>query len=154
MGCFCFGAFYCRTSFCPTSLSSNPAALTTVRLLVLLSGLCSQEDTHLWKTDAALRRARSLRRTRSAPGGLMELDNSAHILSIGYVHRHRPFNAEYDVGEAVGTGGFAVGTGWRQIRVCPQPRGGLKSNLTFRKQAKARRVCERNEYFGFHFCSL
>lgn len=40
----------------------------------------------------------------------MELDNSAHILSIGYVHRHRPFHAEYDVGEAVGTGGFAVRT--------------------------------------------
>ena len=79
----------------------------------------------------------------------MELDNSAHILSIGYVHRLRPFDAEYDVGEAVGTGGFAVGAGWRQIRVCAQPRGALKSSLTVSKTAKARRVCGRNTCFGF-----
>lgn len=72
----------------------------------------SGEDTHPWTTDVSLRKVRELRRTRSAPGGLVELDNSAHVLSIGYVHRHRPFDAEYDVGEAVGTGGFAVGTDW------------------------------------------
>ncbi|ACO61811.1 predicted protein, partial [Micromonas commoda] len=42
------------------------------------------------------------------PGGLLHLDNSEHILSIGYVHRHRPFEEEYDLGEAIGTGGFAV----------------------------------------------
>ena len=30
------------------------------------------------------------------------------MLSVGRVHTHRPFAAEYDVGEAIGTGGFAV----------------------------------------------
>jgi serine/threonine protein kinase len=30
------------------------------------------------------------------------------VLSVGRVHTHRPFAAEYDVGEAIGTGGFAV----------------------------------------------
>ena len=30
------------------------------------------------------------------------------MLSIGTVHRHRPFASEYEVGEAIGTGGFAV----------------------------------------------
>ena len=39
---------------------------------------------------------------------MQELDNAAHILSIGYVHRHRPFADEYDIGDAIGTGGFAV----------------------------------------------
>ena len=68
----------------------------------------SGEETTAFKSDASLRKVRSLRRSRSAPGGLQELDNAAHILSIGYVHRHRPFADEYDIGDAIGTGGFAV----------------------------------------------
>ena len=68
----------------------------------------SGEETAPFKSDASLRKVRSLRRSRSAPGGLQELDNAAHILSIGYVHRHRPFADEYDIGDAIGTGGFAV----------------------------------------------
>ena len=42
------------------------------------------------------------------PGGLLHLDNSEHIAAIGYVHKHRPFEEEYDLGDAIGTGGFAV----------------------------------------------
>ena len=61
-----------------------------------------------FNADASLRKVRQLRRVRSAPGGLHELDNSKHILSIGYVHRHKPFQSEYEVGDAIGTGGFAV----------------------------------------------
>ena len=66
------------------------------------------EQCGAFKSDASLRKIRGLRRVRSMPGGLLHLDNSEHILSIGYVHRHRPFEEEYDLGEAIGTGGFAV----------------------------------------------
>ena len=70
---------------------------------------CSGEDAFARKSDAALRAVRALRRgLRSAPAGLHQLDTSAHVLSVGRVHTHRPFAAEYDVGEAIGTGGFAV----------------------------------------------
>jgi len=69
---------------------------------------CSGEETRAFKSEASLRRVRALRRVRSAPAGLHELDTSAHVLSIGTVHRHRPFASEYEVGEAIGTGGFAV----------------------------------------------
>jgi|TARA_B110000503_G_scaffold136037_1_gene217685 serine/threonine protein kinase len=60
------------------------------------------------KDENSLRKARALRRNRSAPGGLHQLDNGKHIQSIGYVHRHRPFASEYLLGDAIGTGGFAV----------------------------------------------
>ncbi len=69
---------------------------------------CSGEETRAFKSEASLRRVRALRRSRSAPAGLHELDTSPHVLSIGTVHRHRPFASEYEVGEAIGTGGFAV----------------------------------------------
>ena len=69
---------------------------------------CSGEETRAFKSEASLRRIRALRRARSAPAGLHELDTSPHVLSLGAVHRHRPFASEYDVGEAIGTGGFAV----------------------------------------------
>jgi hypothetical protein len=45
-------------------------------------GKVSGEESFM-KTDANLRKARALRRTRSCPGGLMELDNAAHIQFIG-----------------------------------------------------------------------
>ena len=68
----------------------------------------SGEDAASWRKHAFLRRVRLMRRSRSCPGGLFELNNAAHVLSIGSVHRHRPFENDYVFGDAVGTGGFAV----------------------------------------------
>ena len=68
----------------------------------------SGEDAAPWRKQAFLRRVRLMRRSRSCPGGLFELNNAAHVLSIGSVHRHRPFENDYLLGDPVGTGGFAV----------------------------------------------